>query len=84
MTRATFPWGVILRLLLLPLPVLSGADPRSVPVCRYPCLLQHFLNTEGVDPSCLAYDRPSPKLLGFLYKHYGTTCGARRCVSDAL
>lgn len=25
---------------------------------------------EGVTPSNLAYDRPSPKLIGFLAKHY--------------
>lgn len=30
-------------------------------------MLQH----EGVDPERFAYDRPSPKLLGFLRKHYG-------------
>ncbi|KAG2492028.1 hypothetical protein HYH03_009757 [Edaphochlamys debaryana] len=34
-------------------------------------LFEHFLTTEGLDPGCLAYDRPSPKLLGFLKKHYG-------------
>ncbi|KXZ54642.1 hypothetical protein GPECTOR_4g708 [Gonium pectorale] len=34
-------------------------------------LFEHFLSTEGWDPSCLAYDRPSPKLLAFLRKHYG-------------
>ena len=30
-------------------------------------MLQH----EGAIPSRFAYDRPSPKLLGFLRKHYG-------------
>ncbi|GLC67239.1 hypothetical protein PLESTF_000532300 [Pleodorina starrii] len=34
-------------------------------------LFEHFLSTEGCDPGCLAYDRPSPKLLAFLRKHYG-------------
>ncbi|GLI67225.1 hypothetical protein VaNZ11_011162, partial [Volvox africanus] len=34
-------------------------------------LFEHFLNTEGCDPASLAYDRPSPKLLAFLGKHYG-------------
>ena len=29
------------------------------------------MNAENVDPSSLGYDRPSPKLLGFLRKHYG-------------
>ncbi|GIL83039.1 hypothetical protein Vretifemale_11855, partial [Volvox reticuliferus] len=33
-------------------------------------LFEHFLNTEGCDPASLAYDRPSPKLLAFLRKHY--------------
>lgn len=33
-------------------------------------LLQHFLATEGQQPEMLAYDRPSPKLLAFLHKHY--------------
>ncbi|PNH04963.1 Alpha-tubulin N-acetyltransferase [Tetrabaena socialis] len=34
-------------------------------------LFEHFLTTEGLDPANLGYDRPSPKLLGFLKKHYG-------------
>ncbi|EFJ48571.1 hypothetical protein VOLCADRAFT_90683 [Volvox carteri f. nagariensis] len=34
-------------------------------------LFEHFLNADGCDPACLAYDRPSPKLLAFLRKHYG-------------
>ena len=34
-------------------------------------LFEHVLRAEGVEPHRLAYDRPSPKLLGFLRKHYG-------------
>ncbi|KAG2442148.1 hypothetical protein HYH02_009636 [Chlamydomonas schloesseri] len=34
-------------------------------------LFEHFLMAEGHDPATLAYDRPSPKLLAFLQKHYG-------------
>lgn len=34
-------------------------------------LFEHFLEGEGRDPEKLAYDRPSPKLIGFLRKHYG-------------
>ncbi|KAG2434622.1 hypothetical protein HXX76_007517 [Chlamydomonas incerta] len=34
-------------------------------------LFEHFLTAEGCDPAVLAYDRPSPKLLAFLKKHYG-------------
>jgi hypothetical protein len=30
-----------------------------------------MLRVENADPSLLGYDRPSPKLLGFLRKHYG-------------
>lgn len=30
-----------------------------------------MLQVEGVKPEKLAYDRPSPKLIGFLKKHYG-------------
>ena len=30
-----------------------------------------MLETEGTSASKLGYDRPSPKLLGFLKKHYG-------------
>lgn len=30
-----------------------------------------MLNFENTIPANLAYDRPSPKLLGFLKKHYG-------------
>jgi len=33
-------------------------------------LFETMLKTEGVDPRKLAYDRPSPKLKGFLAKHY--------------
>ena len=32
-------------------------------------MLQH----EGVPPERFAYDRPSPKLIGFMRKHYGLT-----------
>ena len=32
-------------------------------------MLQH----EGCPPAAFAYDRPSPKLIGFLRKHYGLT-----------
>ncbi len=32
-----------------------------------------MLATEKAVPKSLAYDRPSPKLLGFLRKHYGLT-----------
>jgi len=31
---------------------------------------QHVLAAEGCTAASLAYDRPSPKLLGFLRKHY--------------
>jgi alpha-tubulin N-acetyltransferase 1 len=34
-------------------------------------LFEGMLTREGVRPEKLAYDRPSPKLLGFLQKHYG-------------
>jgi len=36
-------------------------------------LFDRMLNTENADPSKLAYDRPSPKLLAFLKKYYGLT-----------
>ena len=36
-----------------------------------PWCLQHFLSAEGLHPGGVAYDRPSPKLLAFLSKHYG-------------
>ena len=34
-------------------------------------LFEKMLEKEKVNPEKLAYDRPSPKLLGFLKKHYG-------------
>ena len=35
-------------------------------------LFEEMLSREGdVHPAKLAYDRPSPKLIGFLAKHYG-------------
>jgi len=35
-------------------------------------LFEEMLHKEGdVHPAKLAYDRPSPKLIGFLSKHYG-------------
>lgn len=34
-------------------------------------LFEAMLATEGVHPAALAYDRPSPKLLAFVRKHYG-------------
>jgi len=34
-------------------------------------LFQAMLGAEGTQPHRLAYDRPSPKLLGFMAKHYG-------------
>ena len=33
-------------------------------------LFEKMLKNEGVEPRKLAYDRPSPKLKGFLAKHY--------------
>ena len=30
-----------------------------------------MLENEKINPEKLAYDRPSPKLIGFLKKHYG-------------
>eukprot|EP01017_Pseudomicrothorax_dubius_P027149 TRINITY_DN3093_c0_g1_i10.p1 TRINITY_DN3093_c0_g1~~TRINITY_DN3093_c0_g1_i10.p1 ORF type:complete len:158 (-),score=15.65 TRINITY_DN3093_c0_g1_i10:385-858(-) len=30
----------------------------------------HMLEREGSEPSRIAYDRPSPKLIGFLRKHF--------------
>lgn len=29
------------------------------------------MRKEGLSPEMFAYDRPSPKLIGFLRKHYG-------------
>jgi len=34
-------------------------------------LFEKMLEYERIDPSKLAYDRPSPKLISFLKKHYG-------------
>jgi len=34
-------------------------------------IFEKMLQVEGVKPEKLAYDRPSPKLIGFLKKHYG-------------
>lgn len=34
-------------------------------------LFEEMLRAEGVEPHRLGYDRPSPKLIGFLRKHYG-------------
>ncbi|CAM9227131.1 unnamed protein product, partial [Lampetra planeri] len=34
-------------------------------------IFTHMLRREGVQPQHLAIDRPSPKLLAFLRKHYG-------------
>ena len=34
-------------------------------------MVQTYLAEEGLDPSLLAYDRPSPKMLSFLGKVYG-------------
>ena len=34
-------------------------------------IFEKMLEHEGVRPEKLGYDRPSPKLLGFLAKHYG-------------
>jgi hypothetical protein len=36
-----------------------------------PFVLQHMLAAEQLCPEQLAYDRPSPKLLSFVRKHYG-------------
>ncbi len=36
-------------------------------------LFESMLSTEAKAPEQIAYDRPSPKLLGFLSKHYGLT-----------
>ena len=36
-------------------------------------LFQAMLQNESVQPHQLAYDRPSPKLIGFMRKHYGLT-----------
>ena len=33
--------------------------------------LQHFLAAERQSAASVGYDRPSPKLLAFLRKHYG-------------
>jgi alpha-tubulin N-acetyltransferase 1 len=30
-----------------------------------------MLESENIEPRSIAYDRPSPKLYGFLKKHYG-------------
>jgi alpha-tubulin N-acetyltransferase 1 len=34
-------------------------------------LFSRMLQIEGVEPRKLAYDRPSPKMRGFLSKYYG-------------
>jgi len=34
-------------------------------------MFEYMLSEEKVRPEKLAYDRPSPKLIGFLRKHYG-------------
>jgi len=34
-------------------------------------LFEKMLVEEGVSPERLGYDRPSPKLISFLNKHYG-------------
>lgn len=34
-------------------------------------VLQTFLADHDEDPGMIAYDRPSPKMLSFLSKHYG-------------
>eukprot|EP00898_Chlorokybus_atmophyticus_P008081 jgi/Chlat1/8274/Chrsp78S07696 len=34
-------------------------------------LFEHFLQQENVHPASLGYDKPSPKLIGFMAKHYG-------------
>lgn len=34
-------------------------------------LFDTFLNAEDLSAQNIAYDRPSSKLLSFLYKHYG-------------
>ena len=36
-------------------------------------LFEAMLGYEGLEPRKFAYDRPSPKLIGFLRKHYGLT-----------
>jgi len=36
-------------------------------------IFEKMLECENVDPAKLGYDRPSPKLMGFLKKHYGLT-----------
>jgi len=36
-------------------------------------LFEKMLVEEGVEARRLAYDRPSPKLIGFLAKHYSLT-----------
>lgn len=42
-----------------------------VTACSAPHYLQHMLQAEQLTAEQLAYDRPSPKLLSFLHKHYG-------------
>eukprot|EP00357_Protocruzia_adherens_P012985 CAMPEP_0115043008 /NCGR_PEP_ID=MMETSP0216-20121206/46606_1 /TAXON_ID=223996 /ORGANISM="Protocruzia adherens, Strain Boccale" /LENGTH=460 /DNA_ID=CAMNT_0002425233 /DNA_START=60 /DNA_END=1439 /DNA_ORIENTATION=+ len=34
-------------------------------------LFEYMLEEEKIEPAKIAYDRPSPKLIGFLRKHYG-------------
>jgi len=34
-------------------------------------LFEAMLQNEGIEPVKFAYDRPSPKLIGFMRKHYG-------------
>ena len=34
-------------------------------------IFDKMLENENADPAKLAYDRPSPKLIGFLRKHFG-------------
>jgi alpha-tubulin N-acetyltransferase 1 len=38
-------------------------------------LFDYMLSVQRLSPEQLAYDRPSPKLLGFLWKHYGLQAG---------
>ncbi len=45
--------------------------------------LQHFLAAERQTAASIGYDRPSPKLLAFLRKHYGkpVTCTDIACLA---
>ena len=85
--RGILKMGVKVLYLLTPAKVLKDFSPLSVldfyvdqPAQRRGFglfLFEHMLRHESpgsrIDPGSLAYDRPSPKLVAFLARHYGLT-----------